>query len=909
MNAQPNGSASTGRSSRARRKSKGSYTGWVLDKGLKILVWYSIITLAFRCPKTSDQLTDTSPRICKPNLQAKEFVQPYLQPYYEQYLDPYVQKAQPYVDHLNDRVYKPGLAAYEQYGAPRVTEAQKYSQQQWEKTIKPQLDVARQQVGRQYDAALAPHVKKVQDVVQPYYDQVRTSANDIWELEVQPVYRNTAPYARKIYDQGQDFAVNTALPQAQYASNTARTFWSRQVWPRLRVLYGENVEPQLHRITERLGRYKDGKRLEAEIKSMESESKASEASSKVETIASSVSSAAGEAATSPSSTASAATQAEAESTITPTEQFREDLKSWEAICAKAVDEGAEDLKERIQDISSHQVSSQAKGVGSALVIQLEETSVGALNSVKARIQSVVAAIPEEADESRVEEANEELALGIRAAGQNVKARAQAIRDWHQTYKNEIDSLVGQALQSTLETIDSIRELRLTEIGRRYADKDLPHKEWSKYNDLKKATQTWRDDVEKVSKEHPSIAFALEAGENVETRGMSVAEDAAKELGRLKDVAKWKVAAGDASDDFETKAVPPVAERARQQVVDKVDDVKEAVMGSSQGTVESVTSAASKNAAEMASSASASAESASSKASEAVVGSEEPVVKSASEAKSSASSAASQASEAVMGSEQGAAESATSKARDSASSAASAASEGVIGSEPSLSDTATDAASKISGSILGSETPLAEGISSSLSGMVEDNALSKSLGAKAASILAAGSSKKEEASKSASSAASAGSESAESLVDDASSSVSSASSDASSSASSVADGAASTASSASSKVFAGANAQVLVEAREPILDDVVDDDSAFSERLQSMVDGAKDQAAYLTQIVEDAFKPVTSSQGSVESVSSVASEQYESAMSAASSVLFGTQDSVVSKGSEAARQQYLSAVTA
>ena len=410
MNGQPNGGGGASRSSRARRKRKATYTGWVFDKALKLTVWYTILTLAFRCPKTSDKLTDSSPLICRPSLQTKEFVQPYVQPYYDQYLDPYVQKAQPYVDQAKEKVYQPGLAVYQQYAAPRVADAQKYSQEQWQKTIKPQLDIARQQAGKQYDAALAPHVKKVQDVVQPYYDQVKMSASDIWELEIQPVYRNTAPYAQKIYNQGQEFAVNKALPQAQYAGNTALTFWARQIWPRIRVLYGENVEPQLHRITERLGRYKDGKRLQAEIKSVESESKASEASSKAESVVSSMSSTNSEDAASP---ASAKPTPEPESTLTPTEQFRDDLKSWEAICAKAVDEGTEDLKERIQDIASHQLNSQAEGVGNALVIQLEETATASLNSVKSRIQSVVAAFPEDVDEKRIDEANDEIAFGIR----------------------------------------------------------------------------------------------------------------------------------------------------------------------------------------------------------------------------------------------------------------------------------------------------------------------------------------------------------------------------------------------------------------------------------------------------------------------------------------------------------------
>ena len=871
MNGQPNGgSGSTSRSSRARRKSKGTTAGWGVDKALKLLVWYSIVTLAFRCPQTRIELTDTSPKICKPAIQAREFVLPYTRPYYDQYLGPYVEKAQPYLDQANERVYKPGQAAYQQYAAPRVADAQKYSQQQWEKTIKPQLEGAKKQAGKQYDASLAPHVKKVQDVVQPYYNQVRTSASDIWELEIQPVYRNTAPYAQKVYDQGQVFAVKAALPQAQYAGNTAWTFVARQVWPRIRVLYGENVEPQLNRITERLGRYRDGKRLEAEIKSMESESKASEAKSSVESVASSVSSSAKDTATTSSSTM------EPESTISPTEQFQEDLKSWEAISAKAVKEGAEDLKERVQDISTHQKSSQAEGVGDSLAVQLEETAVGVVNSVKARIQSVVTDLPEDASDAQLEQTSEDVVIGIRAAGQNVKGRAQAVREWHDNYKNEIDSLVEKALQSTLETVDGIRELRLSEIGRRYADKDLPHKEWSKYNDLKKATQSWRDEVEKVTKEHESIKLAKAAGEDIENRGMSVAEDTAKELARLKDVAKWKIAAGDASDDFETKAVPPVAERAGQQVVEKAEEVKEGVMGSEQGTAESATSVASEQAASLANSASASAKSASDKVSESVAGSERNAGESAaSEAKESAQSAASQASEAVD-------------------------------PESSLTDTATDMASDATEAVAGSQKGPAESISASLSVMIEENVGSQSLGPKASSILSAGKAKKEAASDSASSAASEASRAASSVADDASSSVSSASSDASDSASSVASSASSTATEASKKVFAGANAQVLVEAREPILDDVVDHTESYSERIQSLL---KDKSNAMTQAVEDALYQVTSTQGTMESITSVASEQYESALAAASSALFGEEKGAVEEGSEAARQQYLSAVTA
>lgn len=863
-----------------------------MDKALKLTVWYCIITLAVRCPKTIPELDDKSSRLCKPAIQAREAVFPYVEPYYNAYVDPYVQQAQPYVDQWNEKVYKPGKVKYEQYGAPRVKQARDVSQQQWERSIKPQLEIARQQAGKQYDALLAPHVKKVQDVVQPYYDQVSTSVFDIWELELRPIYQNTAPYAQKVYEQGQQFAVNTALPQAQYAGDTVWAFWTRQVWPRIRVLYGENVEPQLNRITERLGRYKDGKRLQAEIKSMENESKASEASSMAESVASSLSSAAA----SPTVSASK----EPEPTVSPIEQFREDLKSWETVCARAVNEGADDLKERVQDISTRQVSSQADGVGSSLIVQLEETATGVLNSVKARIQTVVSSLPEDPSDEDLDNGHDQLAQAIRNAGQNVKGRAQAVRDWHDSYKNELDTLVQKAVQSTLETIDSIRELRLSEIGRRYADKDIPHKEWSKYNDLKKATQSWRDDVLKVAEEHEDLKTARKAGEEVQNKGMAVAEDAAKELGRLKDVAKWKVEAGDSTDDFSTKVIPARAVRAKEQVVEKVEEASEAVFGSEQGTIESATSTASEQAESVASEVSGSVSSASRKASEAVAGSESPAIKvPASEAAESMSSILAAAEPSTPTPVQ----SVVSEISESAADAASSASSAAVGTESDISDSATDAASSVSEAIIGTESGVTDSATDSAS------SISKSLSPKAASILAAGKAKKDAASDSASSVADEAQATYAAAADDAQETLGSVADEAASSASSASSAASEQAETASSKVFLGANAQVLVEAREPILDDTVDDDASYSDRLQSILDGAADQASALTQAVADALKPSTTAEGVVQSATSLASEQYESAIAAASSVLFGPEKGTIEQGTEAAKAQYESAVTA
>jgi len=911
------------------------------DKAAKLFVWYALYAIVFRCPSRQADITDGTPSLCGPYLATRDFVQPYAQPYYDQYLAPHLHKAQPYLDRVNEQVYQPGLAAYQTHGAPRVQQAQEFGAKQWEKTVKPQLEVARQQAGKHYEATLGPHVKKVDDAVRPYYDSIKSSTTDIWQLEIEPVYRSTAPYAQKFYTQGRQFAVQTALPQAQYASSAAWSFWVRQIWPKVRVLYGENVEPQLMRITERLGTYKDGKKLQAEVKSMEASSSLAEASSSVTSATSLASSVASAVTDSPSSAATvAASEATAESTVTAAEHFKADLESWEKVCVKAVDEGAEDLKERIRDIADHHSSSQVGGTAKALIIQLEETTEAAMNSAKAHILSTVGGLPEGADGARLEEANDAVTKAIRKEGQHVKQSAQAVREWKQQYETDLDSSVHKALQSTLETIDGIRELRLTEIGHKYADKDLAHKEWSKYNELKKATRAWRDNVEKVTSSNTDISRAKQAGEEIEQRGMSIAEEAAKELGRLKEVAKWKVQAGDATDDFNTKKLPAAVEHAKKSVVDKAADasdaVSEAVVGSSEpvkGSVESATSVASEKASEMSSS-----------ASEAVLGS------SSSALSDTVADVTSKASEAVLGSQ-------------------------APGSQ--LSDSVAGAASKASEAVRGSETPSAASISSAMSSKIMDDPVSKSLGPKAASILAAGKSRKDAAGNSASSVATDGSSMASSVasdasasgssaVDEAASSVSSVATDGSSMASSVAsdasaspssavyeaassvssagsvaaesvsslsDDAGSSVSSASQvaanaipteaedaeegnpaenqqqkKVFAGAMAQVLVEAREPILDDTVED--SYSESMQSMVNVAMDEATKLTQAVADAMRisTATGAEGAVESVTSLASEQYQSAVSAASSVLFGTGASA-SKGSAAAKEQYLSAVEA
>ena len=106
-----------------------------------------------------------------------------------------------------------------------------------------------------------------------------------------------------------------------------------------------------------------------------------------------------------------------------------------------------------------------------------------------------------------------------------------------------------------------------------------------------------------------------------------------------------------------------------------------------------------------------------------------------------------------------------------------------------------------------------------------------------------------------------------------------------------------------KVYGGANAQILVEARQVILDQPLDDDDeTYSEKFQ-------DRAADLSRIVSQALLGPTKTTGSIESMSSLASEQYVKALAAASSALYGTEQPAVQSATSVASEKFDQAFTA
>lgn len=536
----------------------------------------------FQCPSSSSDITDDTPWICKPYLQLRETAAPHIEPCYDAYLKSYVEQARPHVE----RVYAPAATFakrnYDIYGAPRVAELHGYTDEAWKTTLKPRLEIRRQWATEQYEKNLAPHVHELLTVTDPYITKTKSKVADLYESTLIPTFERVVPYLQNVYVKGHHVASEVVLPYLHIARQKTLEFVDRNVWPQLVLLYGRNVEPQLTKISERLGRYKDSKKLQAAVSQAAGSSKTFSASS---------------------TTTSAVNQSTpapvVEQNADTSEKIQSDLRIWQQKLSKAADKGAEDLEGRIDEITSRQINNQAHGIGEALVVQLEEMAKSSTASLLEKINTAIKSLPENADEEDENVAYESILSTIRSTGRTIRDKAQAVRTWKQHYDHDTTALAEAALESTLKVIDNIRDLGLQEIGMRWAGMEgVTYKDWSKYHDLKSTFDEWRGGVETAARKHKGLAKAQEKGEIVQESAMSAAEKAAKELTRLKDVARWKIDARDSSPDFSTRVLPAKAKKVVEQIKDTVSSVSDAVgssvsaaLPSSQGTIESIGSVA------------------------------------------------------------------------------------------------------------------------------------------------------------------------------------------------------------------------------------------------------------------------------------------------------------------------------
>lgn len=227
---------------------------------------------------------------------------------------------------------------------------------------------------------------------------------------------------------------------------------------------------------------------------------------------------------------------------------------------------------------------------------------------------------------------------------------------------------------------------------------VTYKDWSNYHSVKKTFDQWRNEVEAVAKDHPNLLKALSSAEDIEARGMAIAEDAAKELIRLKEVGMWKVRSVDTSDDFTTRIMPAKVALAGQKIVDKASSASEKGFGTTQGTVDSIVSEATLKASDASRFGDSILSSVSSQISQAAYGTPQPKMESVvSAASKKAEQAVNSASEAIVGTPAPVYESVASKISRSVASASSAVSDALSSSSTRLSKSASSVVSFMSDS--------------------------------------------------------------------------------------------------------------------------------------------------------------------------------------------------------------------
>ncbi|KAK3358081.1 hypothetical protein B0T25DRAFT_605517 [Lasiosphaeria hispida] len=562
----------------------------------RLLTWYSILTILLRCPATLDACGETSPRICKPYFQLKHAVTPQLEPYYNAYAAPYAELVRPYYNTVDQRVFAPGWGYAKKYGAPRVEQAQAFGKAQWEKNVHPQIVKCQSIAKSQYDNSLAPHVNQVSSALDPYYDIARTNALQTYHELLLPSYQYVHPYVQKTYTSASAFTKSTAVPSVLWAWNKTYIFLDGTVWPQLRVVYVENVEPQLVKIGKRLGRYNSSKKsIPKSIPESASPSSkttswfskptpsvtSSAVSSRQAAISSTVSSATSlseKPSSSVAHTQSSQVPADSAKTRLPIEppevdeklesedpvrrEAREtvaaDLKDWQERYSKAADEGAAEIDDRVQEISKRMIRRNARIMGKSLLEQLQSAAVSELVKLRRDILNIVGSVNKEG--ATPEQGQEQITNVVRRAGMEIKDKAQDIRTWRENYEAEMQAAITKAAETHFLILENIKDLALQKIGMKWAWMDgVTYKDWAKYHLLKSRFDEWKGDLENLIVTHPSLEAAQLEGANIEDEAMKIAASAARELARLKQVANWKLIAADETPEFDSPLMQQAAE--------------------------------------------------------------------------------------------------------------------------------------------------------------------------------------------------------------------------------------------------------------------------------------------------------------------------------------------------------------
>ncbi|RCI15338.1 hypothetical protein L249_6735 [Ophiocordyceps polyrhachis-furcata BCC 54312] len=557
-----------------RAKRRRGFFSWASNLVARLAIWSAILTLLFRCPPSLEACDETSPYICKNYFLAKNVVAPRIQPYYHRYAAPYVHIAKPYYDALDGHVLTPTRTYALHFGAPWINRARGYTWSQWEIKGQPRLAQLQALSAAYYDRSIAPHLAQAGRIVEPYYGTARSNLLQLYYEYAIPSYELVHPHAVRGYSVARQFASNTALPATYWVWNKGNVFLETAVWPQLRSLYVENVEPQLVRIGERLGRYKNkaqSKVLHQQPSSTSFSSKPEVSSYKTTHPDSTPGSSAVEDSVVPDGSDGSAFQDNGPKYIHPVEpptalenedaegravreMVTNDLEIWQEKFMSQAEEKAHEIEDRVDAIARRNMELHIYTAGKDLLEQLHSTVESEVEQLKRNIISIVKMSAEDAQDSAI--------AAVRSAGVAVKNSAQAIREWREKFDAQLKATVHDDVEEYFDILDETRSLALQKIGMKWAwTNGVSYHDWAKYHELKNALTKLTDDLRELVVTHPGLVEAQDASAHVEDEAMTIAADAARELARLKDVARWKILAGDSTDSFDSELMKLAAEKA------------------------------------------------------------------------------------------------------------------------------------------------------------------------------------------------------------------------------------------------------------------------------------------------------------------------------------------------------------
>lgn len=234
-----------------------------------------------------------------------------------------------------------------------------------------------------------------------------------------------------------------------------------------------------------------------------------------------------------------------------------DLTTWKEKFASASEKGVASLEGRVVEIVHTYLAGGAQSDGDKLVAALENAVEDQTTAIKRHISALTESLPFADVPEEEAAAIEELLKEIRNSAVSIRDRAHVIREWHVSFEEGLIRQVSAAVNSTLAVLDNVRDLGLQEIGMRWAWMDgVTYKDWEDYHALKEEFEDWKGKFREIGLQHARIESAKDTADEALSRGMDVAEAAAKELARLKEVGRWKIAAREVSEDFDTRSEPP-----------------------------------------------------------------------------------------------------------------------------------------------------------------------------------------------------------------------------------------------------------------------------------------------------------------------------------------------------------------